>query len=44
MFAQGYRNAKPLHGGLDAWNVEFAHELRRPRDEDEQVAPVTTHA
>jgi membrane protein DedA with SNARE-associated domain/rhodanese-related sulfurtransferase len=44
MFAQGYRHAKPLHGGLDAWNIEFAHELRRPRDEDEQAAPVTTHA
>jgi rhodanese-related sulfurtransferase len=44
MFAQGYRNAKPLHGGLDAWNVEFARELRRPRDEDEQAAAVTTHA
>ncbi len=34
MFAQGYAHAKPLHGGLDAWNTAFAHELRRPRDGD----------
>jgi len=32
MFAQGYEYARPLHGGLDAWNTAFAHELRRPRD------------
>ena len=35
MHAQGYAHAKPLHGGLDAWNTAFAHELRRPRAEDD---------
>jgi hypothetical protein len=33
MLAKGYSYARPLHGGLDAWNSAFAHELRRPRDE-----------
>lgn len=35
MYAQGYTYAKPLHGGLDAWNSAFAHELRRPRNTDQ---------
>lgn len=35
MHAKGYTYAKPLHGGLDAWNTAFAHELRRPRPETE---------
>ncbi|MYN08982.1 VTT domain-containing protein [Pseudoduganella aquatica] len=34
MHARGYSYARPLHGGLDAWNSAFAHELRRPRDEE----------
>jgi membrane protein DedA with SNARE-associated domain/rhodanese-related sulfurtransferase len=32
MHAKGYSYARPLHGGLDAWNNAFAHELRRPRE------------
>ncbi|MES2261318.1 MAG: VTT domain-containing protein [Pseudomonadota bacterium] len=30
LHAHGYVRARPLHGGLDAWNAGFAHELRRP--------------
>jgi membrane protein DedA with SNARE-associated domain/rhodanese-related sulfurtransferase len=41
MAEQGYTYARPLHGGLDAWNNAFADELRRPRDEAD-AAPVPT--
>ncbi|SFV10676.1 VTT domain-containing protein [Pseudoduganella namucuonensis] len=37
MMASGYTHAKPLHGGLEAWNSAFAHELRRPRGEEGTV-------
>lgn len=37
MHARGYSYARPLHGGLDAWNTAFAHELRRPRDGEESA-------
>lgn len=33
LHAKGYKRAKPLHGGLDAWNSAFAHELRRPTED-----------
>ena len=33
LHALGYKRAQPLHGGLDAWNSAFAHELRRPTEE-----------
>ena len=39
MFAQGYAYARPLHGGLDAWNTAFAHELRRPHDGEAAQEP-----
>jgi membrane protein DedA with SNARE-associated domain/rhodanese-related sulfurtransferase len=41
MHARGYSYARPLHGGLDAWNSAFAHELRRPRDEEGEGTAVT---
>lgn len=39
MMASGYTHAKPLHGGLEAWNSAFAHELRRPRGSEDQPVP-----
>lgn len=42
MHAKGYTYAKPLHGGLDAWNTAFAHELRRPRA-DTDTAITASH-
>jgi membrane protein DedA with SNARE-associated domain/rhodanese-related sulfurtransferase len=43
MHARGYSYARPLHGGLDAWNSAFAHELRRPRDEESGTAATASH-
>lgn len=42
MHARGYSYARPLLGGLDAWNSAFAHELRRPRDEQD-TAETASH-